>query len=144
MNRPRYYTIKTKKKKLKTGRLFFLLGLCAFLISIIFSVRFLGTLNAIQDTSPWSLALPKVEDNQRQHILAYCVSDRDTEGLITGIVLAAYHQDKKDFRAIHIPLDTMLEVEQHGSIRLAQVYNVGGKELLIDSIVKLINIPIHS
>ena len=110
----------------------------------ILSVRFLGTLNAIQDKSPWSLTLPKPEPGQRQNILAYCVSDRDTEGLITGIVLAAYHGDKQDFRAIHIPLDAMLEVEEHGQTPLAQIYNVGGKELLIDSIATLINIPIHS
>lgn len=144
MNKPRYYTIKTKKKKLKTGRLIFLLVLFAFLLSIILSVRFLGTLNAIQDKSPWSLALPKPESGQRQNILVYCVSDRDTEGLITGIVLVAYHREKKDFRAIHIPLDVMLEVEEHGHIRLAQIYNVGGKELLIDAIAALINIPIHT
>ncbi|MDW7651160.1 MAG: LCP family protein [Bacillota bacterium] len=138
-----YYTIKTKRKKLKTGRLLFLLILCAFLAAVTLSVRFLGSLNSIQDQSAWALSLPQHEEG-RENVIIYSVSNKEKEGLVTALVVAAYHPGKKDIRVIHLPTETLLEAENNGFTSVSQIYAIGGRELLATSVSDFLGLPIHS
>jgi anionic cell wall polymer biosynthesis LytR-Cps2A-Psr (LCP) family protein len=138
-----FYTVKTKRRKIKTGRILFLLVLCLFLATVLFSVRFINVLNSLQDTSPWTTLLPVPNDGEREHAILYTVSDREGDGLITELSLAAYHPQKKDIRVIHIPTDTLIDVEGHGFIHIDQVYSVGGPQLTLQSITTLLGVPIH-
>ena len=143
MGQGQFYTVKTKRRKIKTGRLLFLLVLCMFLATVVFSVRFINVLNSLHNTSPWATLLPVPKEGEREHAIFYTVSDREADGLITELTMAAYHPLKKDFRVIHIPTDTLIDVEGHGFIHIDQVYSVGGPELTLQSISSLLDVPIH-
>ena len=139
-----YYTIKTKRRKLKTGRLLFLLALCSFLFILLFSVRFIGALNAFADQSAWAAALPQPDAGQRENILIYSVTESSREdGVVTGMLVAACDFANDDFRLVHIPVQTSLELEGHGFTQLAQVYGKGGAELVTDSVTRFFGLPIH-
>jgi hypothetical protein len=138
------YTIKTKRRRVKTGRLLFLLALCAFLAAILFSVRFITLLNAFHDTSAWASALPRHSQGERRQVLLYTVSSRQADGLITELALVAYFPEGRRVRAVHLPVDTLIAAEGHGSMRLGHVYAAGGRELLVQSVSRLFNnLPIH-
>jgi anionic cell wall polymer biosynthesis LytR-Cps2A-Psr (LCP) family protein len=139
----RLYSIKTKRRRIKTGRLLFVLALCAFIFTILFSVRFIGTLNAIQDVSPWAAKLPEPPEGKRENLLIYAVSGSQPEALVTELVLVAYHPDKKDFRVIQLPENTLIDVENNGFMQLGQVYRAGGCELLVESVARFLTVPIH-
>lgn len=144
MANSRYYTVRTKRRKVKTGRLLFLLALCAFLLTIFFSVRFLGELNAIQDQSSWAASLPVPPKGGPEHILLYTVSDSNNGGTITSLAIVAYHPAEKNFRAVNVPQDTLLEAQEHGFMRLAKVYDTGGRELLLSTVSSFFDLPIHT
>lgn len=143
MTPARHYTIRTKKRRIKTGRLFFLLAICAFLFTILFSVRLFSTLSAIQDTAEWVKKLPVPAPGEREHILLYSVSDSGQNALVTGLVLASYKAGEK-INAILIPADTLIEVDGIGFMRLSQVYAHGQKEALIKAVSKFLSVSIHS
>lgn len=141
---PGHIYIKTRKKKVKTGRLLFLLVLLAFVCTVLFSVRFIGMLNALQDSSTWASSLPQPVEGKREHLLLYTVSDRESEGYVTELVLVAYHPQKKEARAIHLPADTLVDLEDNGFVRLGHIYSAGGRELLVDTVSRLFDgLPIH-
>ncbi|MBS3947216.1 MAG: LCP family protein [Dethiobacter sp.] len=138
------YTVKTKRRRVKMGRLLFLLALCAFLLSVLFSVRFIGMLNAFQDTSPWASALPQPVGNERRQAVLYTVSNRQGDGVVTELVLVAYHPGKKQARVIHLPTDTLVDAANHGLTRLGLVYRAGGRELLVSTVSRLFaDLPVH-
>jgi len=138
-----FYTVKTKRRKIKTGRLLFLLVLCLFIATVLFSVRFINVLNSLQDNSAWTTLLPVPKVGEREHTILYTVSDRDGDGQITELTLAAYHPQKKDVRAIHIPTNTLIDVEGHGFIHIDEVYSIGGPQLTMQSVTSLLDVPIH-
>jgi len=144
MAKARYYTVRTKRHKIKTGRLLFLLALCALLLSILFSVRLLGSLNAIQDQSDWIAALPVPPAGGPEHLLLYSVSDSNNRGAVTALVMLAYHPAEERFRAIAVPPDTLLGVQEHGFMRVAEIYSTGGRELLISTLSEFFALPIHT
>jgi anionic cell wall polymer biosynthesis LytR-Cps2A-Psr (LCP) family protein len=144
MTTARYYTIKTKRRKVKASRLIFLLALCAFLLSMFFSVRFLGALNAIQDQSDWAAALPAAEKDTAENILVYSVSDSDNVGSVTSLVLATYHPGDNRFRGINIPVETLLDAHEFGFIRLSQLYSEVGREQFITLVSEFFSTPIHT
>jgi len=144
MAKARYYTVRTKRHKIKTGRLLFLLALCALLLSILFSVRLLGSLNAIQDQSDWIAALPVPPADGPEHLLLYSVSDSNNRGAVTALVMLAYHPAEERFRAIAVPPDTLLGVQEHGFMRVAEIYSTGGRELLISTLSEFFALPIHT
>lgn len=138
------YTVKTKRRKVKTGRLLFLLALCAFLAALLFSVRFITLLNSLHDTSAWASALPSPPQGERKQVLVYTVSNRQADGLATELALLAYFPKETRIRAIQLPSDTMITVDGHGSMRLGHVYAAGGRELLVQSVSRLFNnLPVH-
>lgn len=140
----RYYKVKTKRRKFKTGRLLFILVVFAFLMTLLFTTRFLGTLNALQDQAAWVASLPKPAADAREHLLIYSVSHKDRGGLITGIALAAYHPKERDIRIIQIPTETLLEVDGQSVMPVADIYDAGSRELLLSSVSKLLDLPIHA
>lgn len=140
MRRGTYYRV-TKRKRIKTGRLLFLLALCGFLVTILLSVRFIGVLKVIQDTSDFASSLPSPVEGKRENILLFSVLDKDTEPRVSDVVLVAYHPEKKDFRAIHVPVDTIIREE--GPVTLAGIYEDGGKERLVGEISALFSVPVH-
>lgn len=143
MAKARYYTVKTKRNKIRTGRLLFLLALCALLLSILLSVRLLSSLNAIQDQSAWIEALPVPPADGPENILLYSVSDSINRGTVTALVLLAHHSEER-FRAIVVPPDTLLGVQEHGFLRVAEIFGLGGRELLISSVSEFFALPIHT
>ncbi|MBT9140706.1 MAG: Transcriptional regulator LytR [Dehalococcoidia bacterium] len=143
MAKARYYTVKTKRNKIRTGRLLFLLALCALLLSILLSVRLLGSLNAIQDQSEWAKALPVPPADGPENMLLYSVSDSINRGTVTALVLLAHHSEER-FRAIVVPPDTLLDVQEHGFLRVAEIFGLGGRELLISSVSEFFALPIHT
>lgn len=140
MRRGKYYRT-TKRRKLKKGRLLFLLVLCGFLATVLFSVRFIGVLNVIQDTSDFASSLPSPVEGKRENTLLFTVLDKDADPRVSDVVLVAYHPEKKDFRAIHVPVDTLLDEEE--SITLAKAFEEGGKERLVGEVSALLSIPVH-
>lgn len=144
MAKARYYTVKTKRHKIRTGRLLFLVALCALLLSILLSVRFLGSLDAIQDQSDWIAALPAPPVDGQEHLLLYSVSDSNNRGAVTALVLLAYHPAEERFRAVIVPSDTLLGVQEHGFMRVAEIYSTGGRELLISTLSEFFALPIHT
>lgn len=144
MAKARYYTVRTKRHKIRTGRLLFLMALCALLLSILLSVRLLGSLNAIQDQSDWIAALPAPPVDGPEHLLFYSVSDSNNRGAVTALVLLAYHPAEERFRAIIVPPDTLLGVQEHGFMRVAEIYSTGGRELLISTLSEFFALPIHT
>lgn len=144
MAKARYYTVRTKRHKIKTGRLLFLVALCALLLSILLSVRLLGSLNAIQDQSDWIAALPAPPVDGPEHLLLYSVSDSNNRGAVTALVLLAYHPAEERFRAIIVPPDTLLGVQEHGFMRVAEIFSTGGRELLISTLSEFFALPIHT
>ncbi len=143
MAKARYYTVKTKRNKIRTGRLLFLLALCALLLSILLSVRLLSSLNAIQDQSAWIEALPVPPADGPENMLLYSVSDSINRGTVTALVLLAHHSEER-FRAIVVPPDTLLGVQEHGFLRVAEIFGLGGRELLISSVSEFFALPIHT
>lgn len=143
MAKSRYYTVRTKRRKIKTGRLLLLLALCAFLLSIFLSVRLLGSLNAIQDQSEWAKAFPVPPNGGPEYLMLYSVSDSNNRGAVTALTVLAQHRAEANFRAIAVPPDTLLGVPEHGFVRLAQIYSIGGRELLISSVSEFLALPIH-
>lgn len=143
MAKARYYTVKTKRNKIRTGRLLFLLALCALLLSILLSVRLLSSLNAIQDQSAWIEALPVPPADGPENLLLYSVSDSINRGTVTALVLLAHHSEER-FRAIVVPPDTLLGVQEHGFLRVAEIFGLGGRELLISSVSEFFDLPIHT
>ncbi|EEG78125.1 LCP family protein [Dethiobacter alkaliphilus] len=140
----RYYTIKTKRRRLKTGRLLFLLALFAFLLVLLFSARFFGALNAIKDQSAWAAELPQPTAGQRENILVFSVTESDVENaVLTGIVLAASDFNANDFRLLNIPEHTLVEPEGQGFMRLSEVYAEGGPKQLMETITSFLNLPLH-
>jgi polyisoprenyl-teichoic acid--peptidoglycan teichoic acid transferase len=139
----RYYTVKTKRRKLKKGRLLFLLALLAFLSTLFVSIRFLSALNATQDQSAWAVGLPKPPKNAPENLLLYSVSDTEG-GTVTCLVLAAYDKNEGTFNAVNIPADTLVDVEGYGFMRLAHTYGVGEREVLLNSVSALLGLPIHT
>ncbi|MBS3885529.1 MAG: LCP family protein [Dethiobacter sp.] len=144
MAKARYYTVRTKRHRLRTGRLLFLLALCALLLSILLSVRLLSSLNAIQDRSAWIEALPAPTAAGPEHLLLYSVSDSNNRGAVTALVLLAYHPAEERFRAIAVPPDTLLGVQEHGFMRVAEIFGTGGRELLISAVSEFFALPIHT
>ncbi len=144
MAKARYYTVRTKRNKIKTGRLLFLLALCALLLSILLSVRLLSSLNAIQDRSAWIESLPAPPADGPEHLLLYSVSDSINRGSVTALVLLAYHPAEEKFRAIVVPPHTLLGVQEHGFMRVAEIFGLGGRELLISSVSEFFALPIHT
>lgn len=144
MAKARYYTVRTKRHKIRTGRLLFLVALCALLLSILLSVRLLGSLNAIQDQSDWIAALPAPPEDGPEHLLLYSVSDSNNRGAVTALVLLAYHPAEERFRAIIVPPDTLLGVQEHGFMRVAEIFSTGGRELLISTLSEFFALPIHT
>ncbi|MBT9143473.1 MAG: Transcriptional regulator LytR [Dehalococcoidia bacterium] len=143
MAKARYYTVKTKRNKIRTGRLLFLLALCALLLSILLSVRLLSSLNAIQDQSAWIETLPVPPADGPENMLLYSVSDSINRGTVTALVLLAHHSEER-FRAIVVPPDTLLGVQEHGFLRVAEIFGLGGRELLISSVSEFFALPIHT
>jgi anionic cell wall polymer biosynthesis LytR-Cps2A-Psr (LCP) family protein len=139
----RYYTVKTKRRRIKKGRLLFLLALCGFLLTLFLSIRFLGTLNATQDQTAWATALPTPIQDAPEIILFYSVSDKEG-GTVTCLVLGAYHADNQTFNAVNIPVETLLDVDNYGFMRLAHTYGAGGRELLLSTVSSLFDLPIHT
>jgi hypothetical protein len=138
------YTIKTKRRRVKTGRLLFLLALCAFLAAILFSVRFIASLNAFHDTSAWASALPSAPQDEYKQVLIYTVSNRQADGLVTELALVSYFLADSRARVLHLPADTLIAVDGHDSMRLGHVYAAGGRELLVQSVSRLFNnLPVH-
>ncbi len=143
MAQGQFYTVKTKRRKIKKGRLMFLLILCLFFVTVLASVRFINALNSFQDTSPWTASLPNPKDSVREHAVLYTISDYEADGLIAELALAAYHPGKKDVKIIHIPTDTLVAVEGQESVHINQVYSIGGSELTLQTVSSLLNVPIH-
>ena len=143
MGRGQLYYIKTKRKRVKKGRLIFLLVLCGFLITVLLSIRFINVLSSMQDNSAWTDSLPLPSEGKKEHILLFTVSDKENSGQVTDIVLTAYHPVKKDFNVIHLPVDTLVEQEASGHMRLGNIYSIGGRELLIKTVHNMLDIPIH-
>jgi len=138
------YTVKTKRRRVKTGRLIFLLALCVFLASILFSVRFVALLSAFHDSSAWAGTLPRSSQDERRHLLLYTVSSRQAGGQVTELALVAYFPADRLVRAVHLPADTLITADGHGPMRLGRVYAAGGRELLVQSVSRLFNnLPIH-
>jgi hypothetical protein len=133
------YTVKTKRRRVKIGRLLFLLALCAFLAAMLLSFRFVALLNSFQDTSAWASALPSPPQGERKQVLVYTVSNRQAEGLVTELALLAYFPKETRVRAVHLPSDTMITVDGHGAMLLGHVYAAGGRELLVQSVSRLFN-----
>lgn len=143
MARTRSYTVRTKRRKLKKGRLFFLLSLCAFLLMLTLSIRFLNALNSMQDQSAWASALPAVDSGETENILVYSVSDKNG-GTVTCITLSAYHPANKTFNTVNIPVDTLVEADEFGFMRLAHTYGAGGHPLLVETVSRLFGVPVHT
>jgi hypothetical protein len=121
-----------------------LLTLCTLLFTITLSVRFLKSLNAIEDQSSWAAALPKPAAGERENLLLYCISDRGKDSLVTALSVASYNTKTNDIRAIHLPTDTLLEVNGQGFMPLSHVYSAGGRELLAASVSDLLGLSIHT
>ncbi|MBS4021979.1 MAG: LCP family protein [Dethiobacter sp.] len=143
MGRGQLYQIKTRRKRVKTGRLLFLLVLCGFLATVLFSIRFIGVLNSLQDNSSWAASLPRPVEGKKENLLLFVVSDKDSGAHTAEVVLVAFHPQKKDFRAIYLPVETLVEDESPGPRSLGEVYSAGGRELLVDTVSRLMDIPIH-
>jgi polyisoprenyl-teichoic acid--peptidoglycan teichoic acid transferase len=143
MAKARYYTVKTKRRKIKKGRLLFLLALFGFLLSLFFSIRFLGALSATQDQSAWASALPTVKRGEPENILLYSVSDTNG-GTVTCLALATHHAAEGTFNIMAVPVETLTDVPEFGFMRLAHVYGAGGRELLAESVSTLLDMPIHT
>jgi polyisoprenyl-teichoic acid--peptidoglycan teichoic acid transferase len=144
MGRTQLYYIKTKRKRFKKGRLVFLLVLCAFLITVLLSIRFINVLSSMQDNAAWTKSLPVPSEGSKEHLLLFTVSGKESDDQATEIVLAAYNPAKKDFRIIHIPTDTLVQQEEDGDrFCLGDAYSTGGTALLINTVHNLLGIPIH-
>ena len=121
-----------------------MLVLCAFLLTLLFSTRFIAALNAIEDQSAWAANLPQPLSGERENILIYSVTDSESEsGVVTGIIIASCDFDNENFRLVHLPVNTLLEPDGHGFMRLAQVYSEGGAQTLTQSLSSFLKIPIH-
>ncbi len=136
------YYIKTKRRRVNKGRLFFLLVLCGFLVTVLISMRFVNVLSAIQDTSAWAKTLPAVADGEREHYLAYAVAGKSSPAVVE-IALIAYHPGKQNFRVIHIPFGTLVELPDYGPVTLDRAYELAGKSGFTRSVADLLGINIH-
>ena len=137
-----YYRVRTKRRKLKVGRLLFLLAIFAFIVLLLFVSRFLGTLNSIQDTSAWTEALPPAED-ELVHLLLYTVENEGEEKALTSVAVAALRRDRKSVRFLQIPSDVAIVSELHNLQTAAEVYAAGGAEKLVDAASELLQTKIH-
>ncbi|MCR3922520.1 MAG: LytR C-terminal domain-containing protein [Firmicutes bacterium] len=143
---PGYYTVKTKRRRLKKGRLLFLLAICGFLLLLFFTSRFLGTLHDMQDRSAWSKDLPTPAQDEHYHVLIYTLSQKEEAPLITGLYLVSTkaQAEKKDVHAIQVPVDTLLNADGDNATSLAKALSSGDREFLVDSITTLSGTDVHA
>ncbi|NLM52037.1 MAG: LCP family protein [Firmicutes bacterium] len=128
-----YYRVRTKRRKLKVGRLFFLLAIFAFVVLLLFVSRFLGALNQIQETSAWAEALPPAED-ELVHLLLYTVEGEGDEKELTGLAVAALRRDRKTVRFLQIPSNAAISSQLNNLQTAAEVFTDGGVEKLIHAL----------
>ncbi|HHX74295.1 MAG TPA: LCP family protein [Firmicutes bacterium] len=135
-----YYTVRTKRRRLKKGRLLFLLAIFAFLLLLFFASRFLGALKGIRDESTWAQNLPAPEEGQALNILLYTVSPEEK---LTSLSLAAVQAEDKIVRHLALPAETLLNPEEEVPVDLLQVFASTGRSGLLQAVERLLETQIH-
>jgi anionic cell wall polymer biosynthesis LytR-Cps2A-Psr (LCP) family protein len=142
MGRGQLYQVKTKRRRVNKGRLFFLLILCSFLVTVLLGMRLMNVLNAIQDNSVWAKSLPAPKEGEREHYFAYAISGGSNPTMVEAVFIA-YNPAKQKFRAIHFPVDTLLEIPGQGPVLLSRAYELAGKDGIIRTVADLLTLDIH-
>ncbi|HZK24243.1 MAG TPA: LCP family protein [Oscillospiraceae bacterium] len=137
---PAYYKVKTKRRRLKKGRLIFLLSICAFILLLFFTAGFLGDLQELQDRSAWAKKLPKAAKDKPQHFLLYTL---DKEA-VTALYLLSLPPDQQVVHAVQIPTDTLLNSNSEDETLVEEAYSQAGREGLLKSIADLLQTDIHA
>ena len=140
---PYYYTVRRKRRKIKKGRLFFLLAVFLFLILLFSASRFFRSLEELKDNSSWAQGLPVPEKGEPEHVLIYSVAGGERDARVTCICLAAAHPDSNSVRLLLIPVNTLLPDAEDTSTSLAAAYK-GGREKLLAAAENLLAVKIHA
>ncbi|NLN06021.1 MAG: LCP family protein [Firmicutes bacterium] len=135
-----YYTVRTKRRRLKKSRLLFLLAIFAFLLLLFFASRFLGALKAIRDESSWAQNLPAPEEGQAMHVLLYTISP---EEVLTSLSLAAVQKENKIVRHLALPVETLLNPGGEVPVNMVQVFASTGRPGLVQAVERLLQTQIN-
>ena len=139
---PYYYTVRRKRRKIKKGRLFFLLAVFLFLILLFPVTRFFRSLEELKDNSAWAQGLPVPEKGEPEHVLIYSVAGSEAGARVTQC-LAAAHPDSNSVRLLLVPVNTLLPDAEDTSTSLAAAYK-GGREKLLAAAETLLAVKIHA
>ncbi|MGI6658465.1 MAG: LCP family protein [Dethiobacteraceae bacterium] len=137
---PAYYRVKTKRRRLKKGRLLFLLAVSAFILLLFFTARFLGSLQELQDRSDWAKSLPRAGRGKPQHFLLYTLNEEQ----VTTMYLFSLHPDRQAVHAVHIPPETLLNSSSEKETLVETAYQLDGREFLVTSAADLLQTDIHA